>query len=212
MNWEWITNNGSTIVGGAFGLGGVYLGHWLTIRLQNKKRDALEQGMYGEVQIIASDLTDWLHSLIDEMNHPIRDSYSGMLKFDTGLLMALVVELVAVDKIITVEQRKFIMRMQKKLDGICADDVSRTKETERRMRENPPDAPFNIPTNITARLLFNVVETIFFLKKFLADKRSFTTQQTADFPEMAEIACNEANLDFKPTFWEHVYRIYAPKP
>lgn len=212
MGLEWIANNGDTIVGGVAGLSGVWLGHWLTLWHQHQKGQALEQAMYSEVEIMTSDLTDWLGSLIDEMKRPVRTSYSGIGKFDADLLMALIVELVSVKKTVTVEQRKFIIRMMNKLDGIYADDVHRTQETNQREKENPPDAPFNVPTRLTAHLLVDVAESIFFLTKFLADKRSFTTQQTAEFAEMAEIACRQAKLDFEPAFWERVHRLYAPQP
>ncbi|QEW07396.1 hypothetical protein [Nitrincola iocasae] len=158
------------LIGALIALISVYSGHRLSISMVVRRGSALESGLYAEFSILNNYLKGWLLKLYDEYNNPLRDKYSRLMPFDLDYFNNIVVELIAVNKSLTKDQRSFIVNVRNRMDTIKQKDVDRASVIER----NIDELKFFVNKNDTAYLIADVAETIYYLDKFCEEKRNFS--------------------------------------
>lgn len=194
------------LAGALFTLLSVYIGHWLTMRMHNKRADALERGLDNEIQLIKNYFQGWLKKLVDEFENPIRLSYSGFSQVDMSCIDSLVVELIAVNRLLTKDQRSLILNLKTKISGIQKKDHQRDEATT--WYEQKEAA--NVPTPCTARLIIDAVEVISYLSRYIDSGKKFSLENDAQWEDHAILAFSEAGIEYKQEVWERVM-VHGPE-
>ncbi|MBU2926447.1 hypothetical protein Q4530_07360 [Colwellia sp. 1_MG-2023] len=193
------------LAGALFTLLSVYIGHWLTIRTHSKRADALERGLDNEVHLIKNYFQGWLKQLVDEFENPLRPSYSGFSQVDMSCIDSLVVELIAVNRILTKDQRGLILNLKTKISGIPKKDHQRDEATT--WYEQKGSA--NVPTPCTARLIIDAVEVISYLNSIDSGKK-FSLENDVQWEDHAMLAFSKAGIEYKQEVWERVM-VHGPE-
>ena len=178
----------------------VFIGHFLTLSMNRSRANSLEKGLFNEFLLISDYFEAWLRDLTQEFEKPTREYYSGFSEIDMSCSDALVTELVAVNRVPTKEQRRLMLNIKRKLSGIKVKDDQRdeaSKWYEQKMA-------FNVSRPCTARLIIDAVEVIFFVNKFIEEKKKFTLKRDETPAMQAQYAFEKAELHFDPKIWEQV--------
>jgi|GEM_PF-2882765 len=213
--WGWLDRNTATflsailsaLIGGGFAIFGVKFGHRLALSHEERRGDALETAMYSELAVISDDLAYWLKMLLDENEKPARPYVSKFPEFDYHFINAVIVELAAVNRLITPEQRKLVVRLSTKLNSIIRVAEARSESS----KLDDSKKLLIVPSNLTRELIFNVVETIFYIQKFIQEKRSFVISEKAGFSEISEIVCETLKIEYAPKFWSQLQSDFSPQ-
>ena len=185
-----------------FTLLSVYIGDWLTLRADKKRAKALENGLNNEIALIKKYFQRLLRDLIDEFNNPIRSHYTGITAVDMSCIDALVLELIAVNKLRTESQREFLINIKSKLTELPRKDQQRDDATAR----NESDQVFRVPPLATALLIVEVVEIISYLSRYLKDGRDFTLQTKISWDEHAQLAFSDAEIEYSQEQWNRIMK------
>ena len=194
------------LVGSLFTLLSVYIGYWLTLRMHNKRADALESGLGNEIHLIKTYFQSWLKDLVDEFENPMRPSYSGFSPVDMSCIDALVVELIAVNRILTEDQRSLILNLKIKINGIPQKDHQRDEATTWYDQKEA----FNVPTPCTARLIIDAVEVISYLSRYIDSGKKFSLESDVQWEDHAKRGFSEAGVGYKQELWERI-KVHGPE-
>lgn len=175
----------------------VYVGHWLTLRMSNKRAVALEVGLVNELSVIKEHFQTWLKGLVDELNTPVRPKYSGFTEIDMSCIDSLVVELIAVNIILTKDQRKFLLFLKAKIRDIPKKDQQR----DRASKWNESKGAHLVATPCTARLIIDAVEIISYLSRYIKSKNKFYLKNDILLEDHARRAFSEAGIEYSPELW-----------
>lgn len=181
----------------------VFIGHVLTLSMNRSRANSLEKkkkGLFNEFLLISDYFEAWLRDLTQEFEKPTREYYSRFSEIDMSCSDALVTELVAVNRVPTKEQRKLMLNIKLKLSGIKVKDGQRdeaSKWYEQKMA-------FNVSRACTARLIIDVVEVIFFVNRFIEEKKKFNLKRDETPAMQAQYAFEKAGLNFDPKIWKQV--------
>lgn len=191
------------ISGGVLGtLIGVFLGHRLAVSLFRERSEALKNAFYNDFSILKDDLVGWFPALLGEYRNPLNQSYSGPAPLDLKLIENLIVELAGTDRMISPDQRMLVSRMERSIEGIKQKDkardiyIKRWLENEEELNGSERhDISSNI-SFITAQLLVDVSQGIYFLDKMLSERNKFTISDDSSISDFMKHACSSTNLNF----------------
>lgn len=184
----------------------VFVGHFLTLQMNNKRGKSLEKGLYNELSLIGEYFKGWLSDLINEFEKPTRDSFSGFSAIDMSCVDALVTELVAANRIPTKDQRRLILSLKNKLRSIKNKDRQRDEASKWYEQKTA----FNVSRPCTARLILDVIEVVYFLSKFVEEKKIFNLTRDESSKTQAEFSFERAGIQFDSKVWDQIYQ-YAPE-
>ncbi|WP_217533093.1 hypothetical protein [Vibrio metschnikovii] len=188
---------------------GAILGHHFTIKLSKNRAAQQKKALYNEVLIIQTEFVNYLKPLIDEFNEPLRQKYFGPPVIYTRLIENLMVELSGTDEIISIEQRKFLVRIGHKDKALSKKDTSRSEFIERWLVKNSSlDVSEKLSTEQsiqfwTAHLLREVVDIIFHASKFLEEKDNFMFREYSLEQKIIAV-CKYSDITYKSSFWTKV--------
>lgn len=188
------------LAGAIFTLLSVYIGHWLTQRIHNKRADALEHGLDNEIRLMKNYFQTWLKGLVDEFEDSVRSSYSGFSPVDMNCIDSLVVELIAVNRLLTKDQRSLILNLKTKINGIPKKDRQRDEASSWHDQKQA----FIVPTPCTARLIIDAVEIISYLSRYIDSGKKFSLENDAQWEDHAILAFSEAGIEYKKEMWDRV--------
>ncbi len=178
----------------------VFIGHFLALSMNRSRANSLEKGLFNEFLLMSDYFEAWLRDLTQEFEKPIREHYSGFPEIDMSCSDALVTELVAVNRVPTKEQRRLMLNIKRKLSGIKVKDDQRDEASNWYQQK----MAFNVSRPCTARLIIDAVEVIFFVSKFIEEKKKFTLNRDETAAMQAQYAFEKAGLHFDPKIWEQV--------
>lgn len=194
---------GSLISGGVLGaLIGVLLGHRLAVSLFRERSKALEKAFYNEFSIIKDDFLSWFPALLEEYRSPLKQSYSGPAPLDLKLIDNLVIELAGTDKMISPDQRMLVSRLERTIERIKQKDEARDVyvkqwlENEEELNSSERQHISSHISFITAQLLVDVSQGIYFLDKVLSERNKFIIADDSSILTFMEHACSSANIKF----------------
>ncbi|MGC7893633.1 hypothetical protein [Vibrio anguillarum] len=188
---------------------GSILGHRFTIGLSKDKATQQKKALYNEVFIIQTEFVNYLKPLMDEFNEPLRQKYFGPPLIYTRLIENLMVELSGSDEIISIEQRKFLVRIGHKDKALSKKDNSRSAFVERWLISNGNlDFSEKLSTEQsiqfwTAHLLREVVDIIFHASKFLEEKDNFMFREYS-LEQKIIVVCKYSDIAYESSFWTKV--------
>jgi hypothetical protein len=186
--------------GAIFTICSVYFGHWLSLRMHNKRANALEVGFDNEIRLLKEYFQAWLKGLVDEFENPVRSTYSGFTPVDMSCIDSLVVELIAVNRLLTKDQRSLILNLKTKFNGIPRKDHQRNEATTWCDQQKA----FNVSTPCTARLIIDAVEIISYLSRYIDSGKKFSLENDAQWEGHANLAFSESGIEYKQELWERV--------
>lgn len=193
------------IMGALVALLCVFVGHFLTLRMNKKRAKALEKGLYNELSLIGEYFQAWLRDLVNEFREPTRDIFSGYSEIDISCVDALVTELVAANRIPTKDQRRLILSLKNKLNSMKIKDRQRDEASKWYEQK----AAFNVSRPCTARLILDVIEVVYFLSQFIEEKKNFNLVRDESLKVQAEFSFERAGIEFDSKVWGQIYQ-YAP--
>ena len=188
------------LAGALFTLLSAYIGHWLTLRMHNKRADALELGLDNEIRLVKEYFQTWLKGLIDEFENPVRSSYSGFTDVDMSCIDSLVVELIAVNRLLTKDQRGLLLNLKSKVSGIPKKDRQRNEATKWYEQKDG----FYVPTPATAHLTIEAVEIVSFLTRYIESGKKFSLENNTSWEGHAQLAFSEAHVEYTPELWRRI--------
>ncbi|GHF03074.1 hypothetical protein GCM10011501_35340 [Thalassotalea profundi] len=194
------------LAGALFTICSVYFGHWLSLRMHNKRADALEVGFDNEIRLLKEYFQAWLKDLVDEFENPVRSSYSGFTPVDMSCIDSLVVELIAANRLLTKDQRSLILNLKSKINGIPKKDHQRDEATTWYDQKEA----FNVPTPCTARLIIDTVEIISYLSRYIDSGKKFSLEDDSQWEDHASLAFSEAGIEYKQELWGRVI-VHGPE-
>lgn len=178
---------------------GVIFGHILTIRIYKQRADSLELGFYAELELIFSYFQSWLADIYDEYERPHRNSYKGFPKIDMTCIDSLTTELIAVNRIFTKDQRELILNLKSKFRNMEVKDLQRDENLK--LNEN---GQYYINPALTARLIIDGIEVIWYLNKFIKSKKNFRIDESDSWENKAKYAFTISEVEFNSTTWENI--------
>jgi hypothetical protein len=200
----------SLLIGILVALVSVLISHRLTVTLDRKRSRSLEKTFYKEFNIIRDGFIHWFPTLVGEYYEPIRDNYSGLPPLDLKLLESLVVELADTDKIINPDQRKLLSRMERMIENLKKNDGNRVLYINRWLengKEVNVSEKVEISSSIsfiTAKLLIDVAQGIYFLDKAMTEQKKFTINVDATILTYFEHSCAVCNMEFSSEKWNSI--------
>jgi hypothetical protein len=194
---------GALISGGVLGaLIGVFLGHRLAVSLFRERSKALENAFYNDFYILKDDLISWFPALLEEYRGPLKLSYSGPAPLDLKLIENLIVELAGTDRMISPDQRRLVSRMERSIEGIKKKDktrdiyIKRWLENEEELNGSEKHDISSHISFITAQLLVDVSQGIYFLDKVLSERKKFAISDDSSILTFMKHACSATNSNF----------------
>jgi hypothetical protein len=194
---------GALISGGVLGaLIGVFLGHRLAVSLFRERSKALENAFYNDFSILKDDLISWFPALLEEYRSPLKQRYSGPAPLDLKLIENLIVELAGTDRMISSDQRMLVSRMERSIESIKQKDktrdiyIKRWLENEKELNGSERHDISSRISFITAQLLVDVSQGIYFLDKALSERNKFTISDDSSISAFMKHACSATSLDF----------------
>ncbi|MEZ9674474.1 hypothetical protein AB4282_24300 [Vibrio lentus] len=191
-------------------IGGV-AGHILAFRLYNQRVESLEHAMSDEFEFLRVEMERWFPKLLLEHQRPIQDVYSVIPAIDLSLVENIVIELASSKRRVTREQRKFIIRLKFLLAHAVEIDsqrgvlVKKLFETENLIDVGEKREIGNRISFLTAQLLIDAAETIFYLIKLSEEQRNFEISEHHSYKDYIEVACKQSNVEVQPAVWRMVY-------
>ena len=189
---------------------GVFLGHRLTISLYRDRTNSLEKAFYNEFEIVRDDFKYWFPILIEEYDAPLRDQYYGPTPLDLRLVESLVVELAGTDKIISPDQRMLLSRLERMICKIRKDGKNRSIiikkwiENSQNMNKQEKLHIKNKLEFITAQLIIDVSEGIYFLEKLVNERNKFAIGDVESINVYLERSFEYCNLSFDNDKWGNI--------
>ncbi|MGO1298545.1 MAG: hypothetical protein ACTMIA_14745 [Vibrio sp.] len=188
----------SLLIGLMGAIVGVLFGHYMTVKLANRKASLQEQAFYFEFEIWLNKYkNDFTHKL-DDFNEPIKCRYvTSVPVIDMSLVNALAVELAGTGKVIHNEVRTLMLHTSKLADNLV-DTAARREKFNDVGNQNT-----RAYLDLTKQMLIDEVQLIFYLYKLVEDRSNFRFGGYK-YLEMAEGACKVANISFDPELWEDI--------
>jgi hypothetical protein len=194
---------GALISGGVLGaLIGVFLGHRLAVSLFRERSKALENAFYNDFSILNDDFISWFPALLEEYRDPFKQSYSGPAPLDLKLIEKLIVELAGTDRMISPDQRMLVSRMERSIEGIKKKDktrdiyIKRWLENEEELNGSERNDISRHISFITAQLLVDVSEGIYFLDRVLSERNKFAISDDSSISTFMKRACCATHSNF----------------
>lgn len=190
---------------------GVVAGHVLTSRLYNQRVESLEQAMNDEFEFLRVEMERWFPKLLLEHQKPIQDVYSVIPAIDLSLVENIVIELASSKRRVTREQRKLIIRLKFLLAHAVEIDsqrgvlVKKLFESENLIDLGGKREIGNRISFLTAQLLIDAAETIFYLIKLSEEQRNFEINEHHSYKDYIDVACKLSNVEVQPDVWRMVY-------
>lgn len=177
---------------------GVIFGHYMTVRLVDKKTSLQEQAFYFELEILLDKYKKDLAHKFDDFNNPIKNSYViGAPVVDMSLINALSVELAGTDKVLNKEVRTLIIHTTKFAENLV--DTAKKRE-----KFNDADAQNTKEfLKLTKQMLIEEVQLVFYLYKLINDRNNFRFGGYSNL-EMASVACDVADIAFDNQVWQAI--------
>ena len=191
---------------------GVFLGHRLTISLYRNRTNSLEKAFYNEFEIIRDDFKDWFPALIEEYDAPLRDQYTGPTPLDLRLVESLTVELAGTDKIISTDQRMLLSRLERMICNIRKNDSNRSIrlkkwiENSQNMEKLEQYHIKNELEFITAQLIIDVSQGIYFLEKLVNERKEFAIGDVNSINIFLERSFETCKLEFDNDKWNSIIK------
>ncbi|WP_158137030.1 hypothetical protein [Vibrio metschnikovii] len=186
---------------------GVIFGHYMTVRLVNKKTSLQEQAFYFELEILLDKYKNDLVHKFDDFNNPVKNRYViGAPVVDMSLINALSIELAGTDKVLNKEVRTLIIHTTK-----FAEDLVDTAKKREKFREkfNKADAKNTEEyLKLTKQMLRDEVQLVFYLYKLVKDRNNFRFGGYSNL-EMANVACDVAHIAFDTQVWQGICQVVA---
>lgn len=201
---SWLIGIVCALVGGA-------TGHFFARKVYNQKVGSLQNAMIDEFQFLQVEMERWLPKLLNEYEQPIQDIYSAIPALDLSLVDSIVIELVSTEHRVTKEQRKFIIRLKlllahaEEIDSQRGILIKRLFEAENVMDFEEKRNIGNRISFLTALLLVDVIETIFYVLKLSEEKNNFEINGIHTHRDYADVACKQAKIIMRPDIWQRIF-------
>jgi uncharacterized membrane-anchored protein YhcB (DUF1043 family) len=177
---------------------GVIFGHYMTVRLINKKTRFQEHAFYFEWELLLDKYKKDLVSKFDDFNNPVKDRYViGVPIVDMSLINVLSIELAGTDKVLNKEVRTLMIHMTKFAENLA------DKAKEREKFNEFGDQNTTEFLKLTKQMLIDEVQLVFYLYKLVNDRNNFRFGGYR-YIEMASVACDIADIDFDKFIWETI--------
>jgi hypothetical protein len=160
-------------------IGAVLLGYWLGNRSSDKHVKSLKVSLYSELQIIEEEFVSWYkNSLLDEYRHPERGGYTYPIDIDWLYLNTLQQSLGG-------DMLPQYRRLFKRLKSY---EESMTSNTERRNKKatHEDGSVCYVDYKLTAQVIVQVNQMLYFITKALSEKESFTMSTTYNMNDAME--------------------------
>jgi hypothetical protein len=188
---------------------GGFVGHKLTIKLFAERSQLQKQAFWREFQLLKEIYSTHISELIDDYENPLKNSYSGIPKFDMSIIDSLSTELCASTEVLNFEQRQLIIRLKSLLPKIIDISVERDVVIQEWFtNENKTDA-YQPIRFYTAQLLLDAIQVIFYTCKIAEEKQNFTFGNYS-IQEHAEVTCRICNIKYNKDFWVAVEERLVP--
>jgi len=190
---------------------GSYAGYKYTVKLSNDKTENQRNALFNEISIINDDFVDWFKALTDEYNTPLRKSYSGPPLIYTQLIENLIVELSGTNRLLSLDQRRFLIGLKNKNEALLKKDKERDVHSNRWLLESNKLTKLNklkIKQSIefwTAHLLQESIDLAFYTAKYLDCKENFIFGEYSMNDKIIEL-CRYADINYNQDFWNGVIR------
>jgi len=175
---------------------GVIFGHYMTVRLVNKKTSLQEQAFYFELEILLDKYKKDLVHKLDDFNNPVKSRYIiGAPVVDMSLINALSIELAGTDKVLNKEIRTLIIHTTKFAENL-ADTAKKREKFNEADAQNTKEF-----LKLTKQMLTDEVQLVFYLYKLVNDRNNFRFGGYS-YLEMANVACDVADVAFDNQVWQ----------